>query len=224
MNTIVFQAHALALHICSKVLQEAPDESFLAEVREQRLFATWPLTPASEEAAAALTELDREYGSKAGDTASLRLDHLALFSGPAPAARPWESVWREKDNLLFGEQTMLVRERYAEWGLVVENFGHEPEDHIAFELAFCVHLLHRMAVGENSAVKALAAFPDGHLLEWVEPCLRKASVSASEEFYRHMPLLCLDAVKSLRGALSDKKRVKTVVPCSTKKKSECSTC
>lgn len=206
MNHIDFQAHALALHICSKVLQEAPDERFLAEVRGQRLFAAWPLAPLTEEAAMALATLDREYGASSNDAAedatALRLDHLALFSGPTPVARPWESVWREKDKLLFGEQTMRVRGQYAAWGLTVDNFGHVPEDHIALELAFCVHLLHRMATGGNeAAAKALAAFLNEHLLQWAALCLRKASEEATETFYRYMPLLCLDTLSGLHAAL-----------------------
>lgn len=206
MNNNDLQAHALALHICSKVLQEAPDECFLSEVRGQRLFAFWPIAPLTEAAAMALTTLDREYGAftnnAAEDAAALRLDHLALFSGPMPVARPWESVWREKDKLLFGEQTMLVREQYAAWGLTVDNFGHIPEDNIALELAFCVHLLHHMATGGNeAAAKALAVFMDEHLLQWAAPCLRKASEEATEAFYRYMPLLCLDTLTGLRTAL-----------------------
>lgn len=198
--------HALALHICSKILQEAPDECFLTILSEQRLFASWPLPPLTEEAARALAELDREYGAglaNAGETAAaLALDHLALFSGPTPVARPWESVWREKDNLLFGEQTMLVREQYASWGLTIDNFGHVPEDHIGLELAFCVHLLHRMDSDDRGpAVDALAAFLDGHLLQWAEPCLRKASEEAAQPLYRCLPLLCLDALHALRAAM-----------------------
>lgn len=206
MNSFDLQAHTLALHICSKVLQEAPDERFLSGVREQRLFAAWPLEPLTKEAAMALTDLDREYGASAkdsgDDTAALRLDHLALFSGPTPVARPWESVWREKDELLFGEQTILVREQYAAWGLTIDNFGRVPEDHIALELAFCVHLLHRMATGDNgTAAETLAAFLDRHLSQWAAPCLRKASEEAAGTFYRCMPLLCLDALNGLRAAL-----------------------
>lgn len=208
MSNIDLQAHALALalHICSKVLREAPDERFLSEVREHRLFAAWPLKPLTKEAAVALADMDREYGASAKDSrddaAALRLDHLALFSGPTPMARPWESVWREKDQLLFGEQTMLVREQYAAWGLTIDNFGHVPEDHIALELAFCVHLLHHMATGDNgAATEILVAFLDRHLLQWAAPCLRKASEEAAETFYRCMPLLCLDTLNGLRAVL-----------------------
>jgi TorA maturation chaperone TorD len=193
----------LALHIAGKVLQDAPDEVFLAQAHEQALFSDWPLTPSTPESTAALDALKDLFAKGKSDLGAMRLEHLALFSGPSPAARPWESVWRERDKLLFGEQTMLVRKAYAEWGLANEGHGREPEDSISLEIAFCVFLLHRIIEeGDVKALQSLTDFLDEHLLQWAEPCLRKASESTSEPFYRNMPLLCHDALQSLRTAIS----------------------
>ena len=201
METTHLAGYTLALHICGKLFQDAPSEIFLARSHEQNLFSEWPLPPASEEAAAALDALQRAFQTGPGDAEAVRQDAFALFSGPAPIARPWESVWREGENILFGEQTMLVRQTYAQWGLVSETRGREPEDHLALELAFCVHLLHRIAQDDRNAGAALADFLDSHLLRWAEPCLRKASENATEVLYRALTLLCLDALHSLRKDL-----------------------
>lgn len=207
MDTNALAGYMLALHIASKVLQEAPDKDFLAQAHGQSLFSEWPVEPATPEGGLALAALRELFLAGTGDADALYQEHLALFSGPTPAARPWESVWREKDKLLFGEQTMLVRKAYATWGLATETRGHEPEDHIGLEIAFCVFLLQRaLGDSETKALAALAAFLDNHLLQWAEPCLREASGAASGTFYRSMPLLCLDALQSLRAALPSEPR------------------
>ena len=207
MDTTVLAGHMLALHIASKVLQDAPDATFLSQAHEQGLFSEWPIQPRSGEGASALEALKRMFQTKQGDAAAIRQDHMALFSGPTPIARPWESVWREREKLLFGEQTMLVRNAYVQWGIVNQEYGQEPEDHLGLELAFCVFLLDKMLNrNDETAAAALRAFLDDHVLQWAEPCLREASENASEEFYRHMPLLSLDAVNSLREALGPEKK------------------
>lgn len=47
----------------------------------------------------------------------------------------------------------------------------------------------------------LALHIAGKVLQWAEPCLRGASQAASGTFYQNMPLLCLDALRSLRAVL-----------------------
>lgn len=207
MDTQALTGHMLALHIASKVLQEAPDPVFLSQAHERSLFSEWPVKPSSPEALSSLSALKGLFMAGPGDADALHREHLALFSGPNPAARPWESVWREKDKLLFGENTALVRDTYAAWGIATERQGHEPEDHIGLELAFCVTLLQRaLEDGDVSALGALATFLDDHLLQWAGPCLRAASEAASEPFYRHMPTLCLDALEGLRAKLPSERQ------------------
>ena len=252
--------YIIALYICSKLLQSAPDQDFLTKIRNDELFSAWPLEPVSPEAREALAELAQVYGQAGGqvyaqtyggaaadaervgtgDSAGditgniaggitgqtgndaalaaeaqlLHQEHLLLFSGPAPLAPPWESVWREKERLLFGEQTVLVRQCYNEWGLELVDAGRSPEDHLGFELAFVVHLLQAWAArgvqgtqdtgGAQSDAKILEAltdFLDEHLLQWAEPCLRQVMKSATLPFYRGVGLLCLDALFGLRERL-----------------------
>lgn len=230
--------YIIALHICSKLLQDAPDQAFLTEIRNGGLFSAWPLEPVSSEAQEALAELAQVYGgvenggedltlndaALAAEAQLLHQEHLLLFSGPNPLAPPWESVWREKERLLFGEQTMLVRRRYNEWGLEVVDAGHSPEDHLGLELAFAVHLLQAHAASianaagfepvangdhaaepDRKALDALTDFLDEHILQWAEPCLRQVARSATLPFYRGLGPLCLDALLALREELETMK-------------------
>ena len=197
--------YKIALHFCSIVLERSPDEAFLALAHEQALFSEWPVPPESEEAAFALKALEQCFRAGPGDATAIYQDHLTLFSGPAPLARPWGSVWLERDGMLFGEETMRVRQIYAQWGLAVEVRGREPEDYLGLEFAFCVHLLRKIAGNHDAAATALTNFLDSHLLRWAEPCLRKAAENATDVFYRSVPLLCLDALYSLRQNLEPKR-------------------
>lgn len=228
--------YIITLYICSKLLQNAPDQDFLTKIRNDELFSAWPLEPVSPEAREALAELAQVYGqvyaqtnggavadteragaggiakditgqtgndaALAAEAQLLHQEHLLLFSGPGPLAPPWESVWREKERLLFGEQTVLVRQCYNEWGLELVDAGRSPEDHLGFELAFVVHLLQAQAARPDAKIlEALTDFLDEHLLQWAEPCLRQVMKSATLPFYRGVGLLCLDALFGLRERL-----------------------
>ena len=124
-----------------------------------------------------------------------------------PAA-PWESVWREKDRLLFGRKTQEVRDCYREWGIAAERDGHEPEDHLGLELAFILFLVQNMggviaSSQGQSPEAALAAFMDGHILAWAGDCLKKTSECASTVFYREMSALCCLLLGNVRALVQE---------------------
>lgn len=206
-----------ALNLFSRVFQNSPDEDMLKSMVEVDIFsdfAHWdcfaPLGDASlklPDPVPALRRLAQAYGPEsfpAGDSEQwrplyleLHQDHLALFSGPTPLAAPWESIWRERDKLLFGEQTEKVCQQYLEWGLGIEDFGHAPEDHLGLELSFLLYLLQieerepsRRSESGQTPQETLRAFLDEHLLSWAGPCLQKAAAEARSVFYQEMPALC----------------------------------
>ena len=212
------QPYRLAVHFCSKVLHSPPDAALLEAIHTDQLFAVWPLAVHSAAAQQALFMLEEANRTAPMDALAVHLDHVRLFSGPQPLARPWESVWREKEQLLFGENTVQVRDTYAAWGLEVEGRGHCPEDSLAFELAFVAHLLQMASVEgqcadcierqcadcierQCAALAALVDFLDKHLLPWAEPCLHEAAMQAGHVFYAGVSELCLDALTGLRRSL-----------------------
>ena len=215
--------YVVALQFCSRIFQNSPDEDLLRGVIGGGLlqgFDAWAcfrpsalaeklwggaLDPAGRTAAlAAVYPAEAAQDSCRALYLDLHMDHLALFSGPQPAAAPWESVWREKDRLLFGSRTQEVRDCYREWGIAAERDGHEPEDNLGLELAFILFLVQNMGGALASSLgqspkAALAAFMDGHTLAWAGDCLKKASECASTVFYREMSALCCLLLGNVRG-------------------------
>lgn len=205
--------YIVALQFCSRIFQNSPDEDMLRGVigggllqglggwecfrSSEQAETLWGGALAPESSAAALA---KAYPADVAlDSRSLYLelhmDHLALFSGPQPVAAPWESVWREKDRLLFGRSTQEVRDCYREWGIAAERERHEPEDHLGLELAFMLFLVQNLDTGAascrgESPQVALADFMDAHIMTWAGECLKKASECASTVFYREMSALC----------------------------------
>ena len=210
--------YVVALQFCSRVFQNSPDENLLREVigggllqglggwacfrPSEQADKLWGGALAPESCAVALAEAYPAGAALKHDSCralylDLHMDHLALFSGPQPAAAPWESVWREKDRLLFGRRTQEVRDFYRAWGIAAERDGHDPEDHLGLELAFILFLVQSMGGAASVAScrgetpqAALAAFMDEHTLIWAGNCLKKSSECAATVFYREMPRLC----------------------------------
>jgi TorA maturation chaperone TorD len=214
--------YLVALQFCSRIFQSSPDEDMLRGVvgggllqglgswecfrPSKQAEKIWGGAHAPETSAAAL---GAAYPAEAAQDScrsmylDLHMDHLALFSGPQPLAAPWESVWREKDRLLFGHSTQEVRDCYREWGIAAERDGHEPEDHLGLELAFVLFLVQNLGSGAvscrgESPQAALAAFIDGHIMVWAGECLKKASECASTVFYREMSALCCLLLGNIR--------------------------
>lgn len=75
---------------------------------------------------------------------SNRTEYQRLFVGPTPIQVPiWESVYFDKDMLLFGERTMKVRNFYNKYDLEFIHKNKEPEDHMAVELEFVLFLINK---------------------------------------------------------------------------------
>lgn len=230
--------YIVALHFFSRVLYRSPDEALVRSIYENRLFGSfhgWKcFHDETGEGAAAISALEAhcsagqaELGKSGGAGAAvdyravyldMHQDHLRLFSGPFPAAPPWESVWRERQRLLFGETTAAVRAIYAAHGLAAERANREPEDHLGLELAFLAHLI-QQGLAENAernnavetSREAAVRFLDEHVLVWAEDCLVTAANAAATLFYRQIPPLCLRLLVNLRRACQTPR---SFVPCS----------
>lgn len=133
-------------------------------------------------------------------------DHLRLFSGPNPLAPLWESVWLEKDNLLFGERTDEVADFYIQWGLVSTKANSEPPDHLGLELSFLAYLLrchggYEIYDNNDNAGKAAIKFLDQHVLKFALPVLEKSVIYADTKFYKWIVKNTLTMLENLRQIL-----------------------
>jgi TorA maturation chaperone TorD len=103
----------------------------------------------------------------------LLLEFTRLFVGPVPVPL-YESVYRSESGLLMQENTLEVRKKYMEAGLVVQPGESFPDDHIGAELEFVFYLCQKAFQAENASkrdffVKMQHRFLQEHLTTWVSP-------------------------------------------------------
>lgn len=109
----------------------------------------------------------------------LAVDYARVFLGAGvadgSAAYPYESVYTSPEGLMMQDARDDVVALYKNHGLAVESSGDEPEDHLAFELDFMVHLIGEGAAcaqeldleGLASSLGQQRAFLRDHLQNWV---------------------------------------------------------
>lgn len=183
-----------------RALQMPPDRLLIDETIA--IAREVPL-PGLERVISALAEAE-SADTIAGKTAE---DHLRLFSGPDPLAPPWESVWRERDRLLFGDCTAEVARIYANWGLEISQEGREPQDHLGLELCFLGYLL-QLGQENNAecrgkeALREAGAFLWDHILRFAPQVLDEASKQAQTPYYREVMDACASLLKDLEQMLA----------------------
>ena len=126
---------------------------------------------------------------------NLLLDYTRLFLGPTHIiAKPYGSVWLERQETLMGESTVAVLELYKEGGFEMDEEFRELPDHIAAELEFLYLLIYREneahQYGKPEVLAAKAAlrrrFLDEHLGRWIGPFTAAVSTGAQTGYYRHL--------------------------------------
>jgi len=146
--------------------------------------------------AAHARRLGEEFSTEGPE--SLLLDYTRLFLGPTHIiAKPYGSVWLERDKVLMGDSTMAVQKLYREGGFDVDEEFHELPDHIAAELEFLYLLIYREneahQQGKPDALEAKAAlrkrFLGEHLGRWVGPFTAAVRDGAQSVFYRELAAL-----------------------------------
>jgi TorA maturation chaperone TorD len=68
-------------------------------------------------------------------TDDLAADYAGIYLTHAMRAAPYESVWRDEDQLMMQAPTFAVREFYTRHGMVVQNWRHQPDDHLCARTA-----------------------------------------------------------------------------------------
>lgn len=143
--------------------------------------------------AAGARRLGEEFVAEGAE--NLLLDYTRLFLGPMQIiAKPYGSVWLERDKTLMGESTMAVQKLYREGGFDMDEEFHELPDHIAAELEFLYLLIYREnEAPRNGKPEALneiyslrKRFLDEHLARWVGPFTAAVRAGAQTGYYRHL--------------------------------------
>jgi TorA maturation chaperone TorD len=137
--------------------------------------------------------LGEEFAAEGAD--KLLLDYTRLFLGPMHIiAKPYGSVWLERDKALMGDSAMAVQNLYREGGFDMDEEFHELPDHIAAELEFLYLLIYRENEahrdGKPEALQAKTAlrkrFLDEHLGRWIGPFTAAVREGAQTGYYRHL--------------------------------------
>jgi len=127
--------------------------------------------------------------------APLSVEFTRLLRGLKPSYSPpppYESVYRENSDRVFGESTFQVYKEYRHFGLnLADRFKGEPPDHISFELNFMSHLCRKEAEAWNkgeyseglSLLRVERDFLEQHLIQWVSLLSKKINSEDKLGFY-----------------------------------------
>jgi TorA maturation chaperone TorD len=129
---------------------------------------------------------------------NLLLDYTRLFLGPLHMiAKPYGSVWIDREMTLMQDSTMAVLELYEEGGFEMDESFRELPDHIAAELEFLYLLIFQenqaRLAGDTEALSATIGlrqrFLDRHLGCWIGPFTAAVRAGAQSGFYRELAAL-----------------------------------
>jgi TorA maturation chaperone TorD len=118
----------------------------------------------------------------------LVLEFTRLFIGPSPIPL-YESVYRSESGLIMQEETLAVRKKYMEAGLVVNPKESLPDDHIGTELEFIFYLCQKATQAEDGeAREALLRMQQNffreHLMLWVSPLCDRLFQEAQSPYFK----------------------------------------
>lgn len=118
----------------------------------------------------------------------LLLEFTRLFIGPCPI-RLYESVYRSESGLVMQEETLAVRKKYMEAGLVVHPDRSFPDDHIGAELEFVFYLCQRAAEAkgaeqQEALLRMQQKFFQEHLIQWVTPLCDRLFEEAGSPYFK----------------------------------------
>jgi TorA maturation chaperone TorD len=174
-------------------MERAP--AVLVELHRSGFPQTLSLLPPTHDAvtqmAAALAAIaDTTRDAAARCTDDLAADYAGIYLTHAMRAAPYESVWRDEDQLMMQAPTFAVRDFYTRHGMVVQNWRHQPDDHLSHELRFVALLLER---GER---REASRFLRTHLLVWLPLFTEKVELACRDPLLRRLGYLdpCLCAI------------------------------
>lgn len=183
--------------LLGRLFHGVPDRELVAGVAAERAFDELPFVRGerAEEARALLASWNDQCASPLSydDFHGLSADYTRLFVGVNRVVAPvWESVYFNKDRMVFQHQTFEVRAAYARYGLEVDALSHEPDDHLAYELLFigrlaalaCDCLSNGDGEGARHIVADMVSFAVCHPLSWVPRWREVVGQKARTDFYR----------------------------------------
>ncbi|WP_426444878.1 Tat proofreading chaperone DmsD [Siccibacter colletis] len=168
---------SLSGRILGALFSQPPDSPTLAPVlallEDEAFAAAWPVTHSQLDDIVQRLRL----GLRSGDE-PLPAAWQRLFIGPwALPAPPWGSVWLDRENVLFGDSMLALRQWMTASGIDYNHSEREPCDHIGTLLMLAAWLAE---AGREYDVDCLLAW---HLLPWSGRFLEVFIAEARHPFY-----------------------------------------
>lgn len=216
--TATLVGEVLLLGLLGKAYYEEPQREWLEGLIAEGIFAESPFGSEQPEMVRGLEILQQWSQAHTGgisdaDFLELKQDYTRLFIGISfMTTAPWESVYFNRERMVFQEQTIQVRNWYSRFGLQAEKLNKEPDDHIGLELLFIAHLaslaLQSIEQDENKSIDELLQaqrdFLSEHLLRWGPGWCKLVIKHASTDFYRGLAHLTKGALSALADNLQIK--------------------
>lgn len=183
----LFQTRLVMNEVVRFILDSSPKKDSLKPLLADRAFQS--LCEISENArdlSIAIDSLVREKEALLKATQEFN----RLFVGPHALPAPlWESVYLGRENLLFEEQTIQVRNCYYDHGLHFVRENNEPDDHIVVELEFLSYLTQQTLESEEEAytkklIEDQAYFLNQHLAKWAHTFGERLYKSTDHPLYQ----------------------------------------
>ncbi|EMH4161032.1 Tat proofreading chaperone DmsD [Pluralibacter gergoviae] len=160
----------------------------VAALRDGSWQAQWPTSIAYRDGIAARLQ--------AGFDEPLAEAWQRLFIGPyALPASPWGSVWLDKENVLFGESTLALRQWLRDNSIAFHSGQNEPEDHFGLLLMLGAWLLENQ---QEARWQELLAW---HLLPWSGRFLDAFVAKSDHPFYCALGQLAQDTLAAWQTRL-----------------------
>lgn len=217
-----------SFHTLSTFLLAPPSQELLDQVRTAEMLQDWPSKECQDRTEGIAQLLASK--EKQEDETTIRHDFNALFVGPERMkAAPYESVHLSQENLVFEQQTFVVRAAYAEFDLAAPKLNQEPDDHIGLELAFLSALAQKAldsldsiaalsdkglsteesnpeatteVANLNKILSAMHSFLEQHLLLWGSTFFNLLQEHSTTEFYRGVGSLGLGVLEDAGASFS----------------------
>jgi len=206
------------LLICSligKAIYVYPEKAWLQSLIDEQVFAETPFGSGNAKVDAGLARLqewsEEQHGALTqASFDAVEVDYVRLFIGSKKMfAPPWESVYLNKDHLLFQKETLQVRNWYRRFGLQVEHLYNQPDDHLGIEFSFLAHLarlsLQALEMGDQPEFeklrKAQREFIRTHMDRWVPRWNEDVQANGHTLFYQGIAQLAHGVLETLKTVL-----------------------
>lgn len=201
--------------LLGRLFHGVPDHALIAGAADERIFDEIPFAVGGDADAARKTLMTwtDQCASPFSDSdfREVSSEYTRLFVGTRRVLAPmWESVYFNKDRMVFQRQTFEVRSAYARYGLEVDALSHEPDDHLAYELLFIGRLCQLAAEaarrGDGAEADRIVAdavsFVVCHPMTWVPRWRESVEHHARCDFYRGYADLVVAALQQLESEFS----------------------